>query len=42
MKTVLVLCSVNHAWMKPKLAYRIKVGFADDYFTPVRFSQEAK
>jgi hypothetical protein len=42
MKTLLVLCSVNHAWMKPKLAYAIKVGFADSYFCPVRFSSVSK
>jgi hypothetical protein len=34
---ILVLCAINHRWMTPEGAYRIKVGFADGEFTPVKF-----
>jgi len=34
---ILVLCSVNNKWMVPEAAYQMKIGFADSYFTPVKF-----
>jgi hypothetical protein len=34
---ILVLCSINHKWMIPESAYEMKIGFADGYFTPVKF-----
>jgi len=37
MTALLVLCATRQHWVIPEDCYRIKTGFADGEFTPVRF-----